>query len=59
MGDKKMLPCQNCGVDLANRETEETTALVDVTAEPVFGGRKGQREVPAWVCPECGEVTPL
>jgi predicted RNA-binding Zn-ribbon protein involved in translation (DUF1610 family) len=54
-----MLPCVNCGAELAGRDCEETTATVDVTAEPVFAGRRGQREVPALVCPECGEVTAL
>lgn len=54
-----MLPCQNCGVDLVGRDCEDTTALVDVTPESIFQGRKGQREVPAKVCPECGEVNPL
>lgn len=55
----EMLPCQNCGADLVGRDCEETTTLVDVTPEPIFQGRKGQREVPAKVCPDCGEVNPL
>lgn len=54
-----LLPCSNCGIDLFGRDCEETTALVDVTAGAVFAGRKGQREVPAVVCPECDEVTAL
>lgn len=56
---QKMLPCSNCGTELFGREKEETTAMVDVTPEPVFAGKKGQREVPAYVCPDCGEVTAL
>ena len=55
----KQLPCSDCGVDLVERDCEKTTLLVDVTAEPVFGGQKGQREVPAWVCPECETVNAL
>lgn len=54
-----LLPCQNCGVDLMDYDCEQTTAVVDVTSEPVFAGQKGQREVPALVCPECQEVTAL
>lgn len=49
----------NAQYDLADRDCEETTATVDVTADAVFAGGKGQREVPAWVCPECGHVQPL
>jgi len=59
MGDHKHLPCGDCGRELFGSGAEETTALVDVTAEPVFAGRKGQREVPALKCPDCGHVTPL
>lgn len=60
MGEYPMLPCANCGHGLAfDSAAEETTKLVDVTAEPVFAGRKGQREVPALICPECGHVTAL
>lgn len=59
MGDDKLLPCRNCGTELFNQDTETTRVLVDVTPEPVFAGRKGQREVEAWVCPDCGEATPL
>ena len=51
MATRKMLPCSGCGRELASGDAEETTALVDVTDEPVFAGRKGQREAPALICP--------
>lgn len=58
MGDT-LLPCSNCGTELFGKDCEETTKLVDVTSEPVFAGRKGQREVPGLICPECGATVAL
>jgi hypothetical protein len=55
----KHLPCSGCGIDLKDADTEETTAIVEITAEPVFAGEQAVREVPALVCPECAEVTAL
>jgi YgiT-type zinc finger domain-containing protein len=55
-----MLPCSECGTDLGRRDCEETTATVEVgIGRKLFGQTTAEREVPAWVCPECGEVTPL
>jgi YgiT-type zinc finger domain-containing protein len=55
-----MLPCSECGIDLAKRDCEETTATVEIgIGRQLFGQTATEREVPAWVCPECGEVTPL
>jgi YgiT-type zinc finger domain-containing protein len=55
----KQLPCSNCGIELVGRDCEETTSHVEVTAEPVFAGEKAVREVPAWICPECGNTQAL
>lgn len=54
-----LLPCSGCGAELQGSGAQETTVMIDVTPAPVFHGRKGQREVPALECPECGEVTAL
>lgn len=56
--EDKQLPCDGCGLDLASVETEDTTATVDAKSNPHFSG-DSVKEVPAWICPECGEVTPL
>jgi len=51
MGDQRHLPCSGCDVDLMN---------VDAQAKPNphFSG-ESVKEVPALVCPECGEKTAL
>ena len=55
-----LLPCSNCGIDLFERDCEETTATAEVEmGRKLFGETTTQREVPAWICPECGEVVPL
>lgn len=58
MGDKKHLPCSGCGRDLQFVDTEETTAVVEDKPNPHFSGQE-VKEVPALVCPECGETTAL
>lgn len=55
----KHIPCENCGIDLVNRDCEETTAYIDAGKGFTFQGETATYEAPAWVCPECGEVTPL
>ena len=56
----KLLPCPSCGVDLWDLDYEETTATVEVEmGRKLFGETSTQREVRAWVCPECGEVVAL
>lgn len=59
MGDYKFFPCSGCGIELKGRDYEETTTMVYVTEQPVFAGKRGQHEIPAAKCPECGEVTPF
>ena len=55
-----LLPCSNCGIDLFERDCEETTVTVEVEiGRELFGATTTEWEVPAWVCPECGEVTAL
>jgi len=55
-----MLPCQGCGVDLMKIPTEDTKATVErETGRELFGETTEQIEVPALVCSECGETTPL
>ena len=56
----KLLPCSNCGIDLFERDYEETTAAVEMEmGRKLFGETTAEREVRAWVCPECGEVVAL
>lgn len=50
-----LLPCSSCGAEICN--AEDTTSEVERDFE--FGGETATRVVPAKVCPECGEVTPL
>ena len=55
-----LLPCPSCGIDLWDLDCEETTATVEFEmGRTLFGQSTGEREVPAWVCPECGEVVAL
>jgi predicted RNA-binding Zn-ribbon protein involved in translation (DUF1610 family) len=55
-----MLPCAECGIDLAKRDCEETTATVEIgIGRQLFGQTAAEREVSAWVCPECGHVQAL
>lgn len=56
MGDKMLLPCTECGAEMFN-DGENTTTEIEL--EYQFGGEQATREVPAMVCPECGEVTAL
>ena len=62
MSENVLLPCSSCGAEIWSGE--ETTIVVepsDADGEPVFefGDEPAEREVPAKVCPECGEVTAL
>jgi len=50
-----LLPCRNCGAEVV--DADETTA--EVERDYQFGGGQATVEVPAKVCAECGEVTPL
>lgn len=52
-----LLPCLYCGVDLLEVDAEETTGTVYHDYE--FGGKQATTDVPAYKCPECGEVTVL
>ena len=54
-----LLPCSECGIDLYEVDAEETKTTVEVTDEPVLAGKAGEAEVPALICPKCGEVTAL
>lgn len=54
-----LLPCSGCDIDLYEVDAEETKTMVETTSGPVLAGRPGEAEVPALVCPECGEVTAL
>lgn len=53
------IPCSNCGIELVGRDCEETTAYIETAKDFTFQGEPGTHESPAWICPECGEVTPL
>lgn len=52
---RPQLPCLNCGTELV--DAAETTTEVERGFQ--FGGETATREVPAKVCPACGEVTAL
>jgi len=41
-----------------NVDAQETTAVVEAKPNPHFSG-ESVKEVPALVCPECGEKTAL
>jgi YgiT-type zinc finger domain-containing protein len=50
-----MLPCRECGAEIVDGELTRT----EIDQEFTFRGERATLEVPARVCPECGEVTPL
>ena len=54
-----LLPCQNCGEELqGNPDATATTTTVKAKPNPHFSG-DSVKDVPALICPECGEVTAL
>jgi len=54
-GGDVLLPCRECGAEIV--DGDDTTAQIERDFE--FGGEQATTEVPAKVCPECGEVTPI
>lgn len=54
--ERKQLPCPNCGAEAVNGETTTTVVEDDSFS---FQGETAERELPAKVCPECGEVIAL
>jgi YgiT-type zinc finger domain-containing protein len=55
MTDRPLLPCPNCGAE--SWSGEDTTTDVELDFE--FGGQQATQQVPAKVCPDCGEVFAL
>jgi len=62
MTESVLLPCSNCGAEISGgKETTKVVEMSDADGKPrfEFGGQPSVRELPAKVCPECGEVTAL
>lgn len=54
-----LLPCQNCGRELFGDQDGVEAVTAEVEEDFEFGGETATRTLPAYRCPDCGEVTAL